>query len=112
MANVRKAVSMKIEQTESFEPRNEKEKFLVKAFLSLKNEKEVANFLRDLLTLPEIEEFANRLEVVRLLFKGQSYKEIADKTKVSTTTVSRVSHWLFSGTSGYYKVINRLQKKK
>ena len=112
MANVRKASKISINETESYAPRNKKEEFLVKAFLKLKTEKEVANFLRDLLTLAEIEEFANRLEIVRLLFKGQSYKEIADETKVSTTTVSRVAHWLFSGTSGYYKVISRLLKKK
>jgi TrpR-related protein YerC/YecD len=112
VANIRKASKISINETESYTPRNEKEKFLVKAFLALKTEKEMANFLRDLLTLPEIEEFANRLEIVRLLFKGESYKEIADETKVSTTTVSRVSHWLFSGTSGYYKVISKLQKRK
>jgi len=97
-----------MQKTESFSPRNEKEKKLMKAFLKLKNEKEAAAFLRDLLTLPEIEEFANRLEVARLLKQGHSYLEIAKKTKVSTTTVTRVAHWLFKGCGGYWKV---LQKK-
>lgn len=111
MANIRKASKITIEQTENYEPRNEKEKFLLRAFLALKTEKEVADFLRDLLTLPEIEEFANRLEIVRLLIMGRSYKEIAEQTKVSTTTVSRVAHWLFSGTGGYYNIITRLAKE-
>lgn len=112
MANIRKANQIRLAKSESFVPRNDKEKFLVQAVSTLKNEEEVANFLRDLLTIAEIEEFANRLDIVKLLFAGKSYIEIAEKTKVSTTTVARVAHWLFSGTGGYYKVISRLVKKK
>ncbi len=94
-----------MQKTESFFPRNEKEKQLMKAFLKLKNEKEVAAFLRDILTLPEIEEFANRLEIARLLKKGESYLNIAKKTGTSTTTVTRVAQWLNSGCGGYKKVL-------
>jgi len=92
-------------QAEFFQPRNQKEKNLVKAFLRLKTEKDIANFLRDLLTLAEIEEFANRLEVARLLTQGLSYQRIAEKTGVSTATVTRVAHWLFRGCGGYKKVL-------
>ncbi len=90
---------------QSYKPKNEKEKFLTKAFLKLKSEQEVANFLRDLLTIKEIEEFANRLDMARLLNQGMSYKAIAKKLKVSTTTVTRVAHWLFRGCGGYEKVL-------
>ncbi len=90
---------------QDYKPRNEKEKFLAKAFLKLKTEQEAANFLRDLLTIREIEEFANRLEMARLLKQGMSYKAIAKKLKVSTTTVTRVAHWLFRGCGGYEKVL-------
>lgn len=90
---------------QSYKPKNEKEKFLTKAFLKLKTEQEVANFLRDLLTIKEMEEFANRLEMARLLKQGMSYKVIAEKIKVSTTTVTRTAHWLFHGCGGYEKVI-------
>ena len=92
-------------KTESYRSRNEKEKRLIKAFLKLKNEVDVANFLRDLLTLPEIEEFANRLEIARLLLERKSYIQIASQTGVSTTTVTRVAHWLFKGCGGYQKVL-------
>lgn len=71
--------------------KNEKEKRLIKV-LKLKTNQEVANFLRDLLTIKEIEEFANRFEMARLLKKGMSYKAIAKKMGVSTTTVTRVAH--------------------
>lgn len=90
---------------QSYKPKNEKEKFLAKSFLKLKTEQEMANFLRDLLTIKELEEFANRLEMARLLKQGMSYKVIAEKLKVSTTTVTRTAHWLFHGCGGYEKVI-------
>ena len=90
---------------QSYKPKNEKEKFLAKAFLKLKTEQEVANFLRDLLTIKEMEEFANRLEMAKLLKQGLSYKAIAKKLGVSTTTVTRVALWLFRGCGGYKKVI-------
>lgn len=96
------------QKTEEYEPKNEKEKKLCLAFLKLKGREEAANFLRDLLTPAELEEFANRLEIARLLTQGESYLKIAKEVGVSTTTVSRVAHWLFRGCGGYYKV---LQKK-
>ncbi len=92
-------------QTENYAPRNEKEKRLCQAFAKIKNEREAASFLRDLLTLPEIEEFANRLEIARLLLTGESYLQIAKKCGVSTTTVTRTAHWLFHGCGGYAKIL-------
>lgn len=88
-----------------YKPRNEKEKFLFKSFLKLKSEQEIANFLRDLLTVKELEEFANRLEMAKLLKKGIPYVKIAEKLGVSTTTVTRTAHWLFRGSGGYDKVL-------
>ncbi len=89
-----------------FKPRNAKEKLLIKSLLKLKTEKEMIAFLRDLMTVKEIEEFANRLEMARLLKKGLSYKKIADKLGVSTTTVGRVAFWLNQGCGGYKKVLD------
>lgn len=91
---------------QSFVPRDKREKELAKAFLKLKTDQEVMNFLRDLLTLSEIEEFANRLEMARLLKKGLSYQKIAKETGASTATVTRVAQWLFHGCGGYRKVLS------
>ena len=96
-----------MQKTEFYRPKNTKEKLLVDAFLKLKTQQDMADFLRDLLTLPEIEEFANRLEIARLLLKRGSYKRIAKQTGVSTTTVTRVAHWLFKGCGGYQKVFKK-----
>lgn len=102
----------KINKTESYRPRNKEEKFLIKTIASIKSEEEAANFLRDLLTLAEIEEFSNRLKIARLLLEEHSYKEIADICKTSTTTVTRVAHWLFNGCGGYYNLLKKFHNKK
>lgn len=83
-------------------------KELFKAILALKNEKEAAKFFRDLLTMPEIKEFANRWQMVKMLVQGKSYLEIANKLKVSTTTVTRTAHWFSKGFGGYKLVAKRL----
>jgi TrpR-related protein YerC/YecD len=81
---------------------------LFKAILSLKNEKDVTNFFRDLLTIAELKEFSNRWQMVIMLSHGKPYLEIAKKLKVSTTTVQRVAYWLNHGTGGYKKATEAL----
>lgn len=98
---------MKNITSQPYKARNEKEKYLAEAFTKLKTEQDVLNFLRDLLTPSELEEFANRLQIAKLLMQEKmSYTEIAKKISVSTTTVTRVAQWVFSGCGGYAKVLN------
>ena len=87
-------------------------KDLVKALLSLKNPDEAERFLRDLLTIGEIDEFARRLQMARMIQDGIPYLDIANKLKVSTTTVSRVALWLKHGRGGYALILHRLYPKK
>lgn len=89
---------------------NKETKDLFAAIIALKSPEEAVNFFRDLLTIAEIKEFANRWQVVKLLIQGKSYKEIADKLKVSTATVTRVAHWLNHGLGGYKLIATRLFK--
>lgn len=85
---------------------------LLGAILKLKKSKEAADFFRDLLTMAELKEFANRWQMVKLLTEGKSYMFIAQKLKVSTTTVSRVAHWLHNGMGGYRLIADRVVPKK
>ncbi|MEK7129956.1 MAG: YerC/YecD family TrpR-related protein [Patescibacteria group bacterium] len=87
-------------------------KELYTAILKLKTVDEAAKFFRDLLTMPEITEFANRWQIVKLLYRGVSYASIAKKLKVSTTTVTRVAYWLRSGMGGYKLLADRMFRKK
>ncbi len=81
---------------------------LIKAFLVPKTEKEMANFLRDLLTLDEISDFSRRLQVAEMLSKGISYKKIEEKTRMSSTTIARIAKF-FRGNFGGYRLV--LDKK-
>ena len=81
---------------------------LCKAFLSLRDEKECRAFLRDLMTPQEIETFGARILAAQMLQEGASYREIAKRTKMSTTTVQRVALWLTRGMGGYKTVLKRI----
>jgi len=86
---------------------NQTAKALFLAILKLKNEKECAQFFRDLCTLEELKELSKRWQAVQMLDKGKSYREIAEKTKLSTTTVTRVAYWLKHGEGGYELILKR-----
>ena len=80
---------------------------LFDAILRLDTRQEVEAFFRDLCTLSELEAMAHRWEVARLLEKGLPYLEIAERTGASTTTVTRVAHWLRHGEGGYRAALAR-----
>jgi len=82
-------------------------KKLARALLSIDSPKHMQMFLRDLCTLEELEELSSRWEVVTLLDKGMSYRTIAEKTGVSTATITRIAHWLNSGENGYKEVLKK-----
>lgn len=76
---------------------------------SLESKAEVEHFLRDLCTLSELEAMAHRWEVAQLLERGLPYLQIAERTGASTTTVTRVAHWLRHGEGGYRLALDRLR---
>jgi TrpR-related protein YerC/YecD len=81
---------------------------LFQAILSLQTRAEVEDFLRDLCTLAELEAMSQRWAVARQLDRGLPYARIAEKTGASTTTVTRVAHWLRHGEGGYRLALDRL----
>jgi len=80
---------------------------LFDAIKSLRTRADVERFLRDLCTLSELEAMAHRWQVARLLDEGLPYLEIAQRTGASTTTVTRVAHWLRHGEGGYRRALDR-----
>ncbi|OGG46730.1 hypothetical protein A2841_03400 [Candidatus Kaiserbacteria bacterium RIFCSPHIGHO2_01_FULL_48_10] len=85
-------------------------KALYEGILTLRNKEECAAFLRDLCTMQELEDLAERFAIAKLLAKEVTYRGISGDTGASTTTVSRVSHWYHHGTGGYRTVISRMHK--
>ena len=84
---------------------------LCEAIASLRSPEEAARFLRDLCTLSELEAMAHRWEVARLVDAGLPYLEVAARTHASTTTVTRVAHWLRHGEDGYRLALDRRSRK-
>ena len=64
-------------------------------------QKELQDFLRDVMTEKEIYEVSARLEAARLLQQKVAYTEIAKRTKLSSRTIARISDWLQNGAGGY-----------
>ena len=80
---------------------------LFEAILELEDAQEVERFLRDLCTLSELQAMAHRWEVAKLVERGLPYQEISRQTGASTTTVTRVAHWLRYGEGGYQQALER-----
>jgi TrpR-related protein YerC/YecD len=87
---------------------------LWQAIMQLKTPDECRRFFVDLCTPGEIADFTERWHIARLLDKGdQSYRDIAETTGASTTTVGRVARFLSQeGYQGYRMVLDRLKKAK
>ena len=84
---------------------------LFDAMLSMETKDEVERFLRDLCTLAELEAMAHRWTVARLIDQGLPYVEVAEKAGASTTTVTRVAHWLRHGEGGYRLALERYKEE-
>ena len=74
---------------------------LVKALMSLESEDECYRLMEDLLTMREVRDLSQRLEVAMLLKDKVTYNEIVEKTGVSTATIGRVNRALTYGAGGY-----------
>jgi TrpR-related protein YerC/YecD len=81
---------------------------LISALLRLETEDEAAAFLRDLCTLGELHDLAQRWAVVRRLDAGEHYASISRETGASTATITRIASWLNHGEGGYRAALERL----
>ncbi|MBU1118781.1 TrpR-like protein YerC/YecD [Patescibacteria group bacterium] len=87
-----------------------KMKSLFSAIASLDSEAEAKNFMRDLLTISELEEAALRFDIAKRVTRKESYRSISKNTGASTATITRVSHWIHHGMGGYNHVLSHLKK--
>ncbi len=85
-------------------------KDLFQVISKLKNASEAAAFMRDVATIDEITIMSKRWQAARMLQKKMPYRSIAETTGLSTTTVSRVAHWLHHGEGGYKRVLEKTRK--
>lgn len=85
---------------------------LCAAFAALRTADEAARFLKDIATPAELDAFAERWRIARLLHEEiHSYRDIAAATGASTTTIARVARFLREEPhQGYRLMIDRIEK--
>jgi TrpR-related protein YerC/YecD len=83
---------------------------LLDAVLELETPEEAGRFFRDLCTLGELHDMAQRWAVVRLLDQGLHYAEISTLTGASTATITRIASWLNHGEGGYRTILDKQRR--
>ena len=78
----------------------------------LSTPEEVAAFLEDVCTYRELEQMAQRTKCAEYLMSGKTYEEIIAKTKISSTTLSRISRCIQRGSGGYAKLLADFIKRE
>ncbi len=102
-----------MKETKKDQTKSERQAFedqLFAAILKLKKPDECRRFFADLCTPTELEAFADRWQVAKLLTADMPYRQITKKCRVSLATVSRVARFLHQGNDGYQLVLKRLAK--
>ena len=98
----------------SKEVRNKALDHLFEAVLLLENKEECYTFFRDLCTMKELNDMAQRFTAACLLLDGKTYEQIVKEAEISTATISRINRCIQYGTGGYQSVIEKIsaQEKK
>jgi TrpR-related protein YerC/YecD len=82
---------------------------LLDVILRLDDRDDALRFLRDLCTVGELHDLAQRWAVVRMLDAGLHYAEISKRTGASTATITRIASWLHHGEGGYRTQLDLLR---
>ena len=80
---------------------------LARIICKLDSHQEVERFLLDLTTPAELRALADRWRVALMVEKEVPYREIAEKTGVSTATVTRVARCVSEGAGGYRAALDK-----
>lgn len=84
---------------------------LFDAILDLEGTAAAERFFRDLCTMGELHDMAQRWAVARMLDEGLHYADISRRTGASTATITRIASWLNHGEGGYRGALDRLKAK-
>ena len=83
---------------------------LYKTIVSIQSIDDCKDFLDDLCTYKEVEQFSQRLKAAKLLLEGKTYEQVIQDTDISSATLSRVSKCVKYG-KGYNKVLKKDEQK-
>ena len=91
--------------------RDSRLEYLFKGILTLTTIEDCYHFFSDLCTPFELQEMSQRMQAARMLKEGMIYSEIAERTGLSTATISRVNRCLRYGDAGYLKVLADIEQR-
>ncbi len=80
-------------------------KNLFETIVLIDNVEDCENFFRDLCTVNEVEQMAQRVHAARLLLEKKTYAQVIAETEISSATLSRVSTCIRHGKGGYVKLL-------
>lgn len=83
---------------------------LLDVIVSLDDREDALRFLRDLCTVGELHDMAQRWAVARMLDAGLHYAEISRRSGASTATITRIASWLRHGEGGYRLLLERQKR--
>ena len=86
--------------------------YLFKGILTLTTVEDCYHFFSDLCTPFELQEMSQRMQAAKMLKDGMIYSEIAERTGLSTATISRVNRCLRYGDEGYLKVLKDIEQQE
>ncbi len=72
-------------------------KALARLLASARNTREIASLLGEILTPQELTAVSERLQIIKMLLKGSTQREVRDQLNVSIATVSRGARLLQEG---------------
>lgn len=81
---------------------------LWEAILSMKQDRQMIDFLRLLFTSSELVMFTRRIRIAKLLLENKSHLQIRYKLRVGFSTIHTVERWLLSADRKMTLVIQRL----
>ena len=79
---------------------------LYDAVLKAETREDIEALFSDLLTVKELEHFAQRIRAAKLILEGKTYQQIIDVTDISSATLSRVSRCVYYGSGGYRRFVD------
>ncbi|MCB9850133.1 MAG: helix-turn-helix domain-containing protein [Phycisphaerales bacterium] len=84
---------------------------LLRIVVNLRHVGEARRFFRDLLTDDELEMISRRWQVATMLADGLPYREIEERTGMSSRTVARIARWYKTGPGGYRLAVARKKQR-
>lgn len=84
--------------------------FLYEIIYVMKTKDDLKLFLKDILTSSELKMLKRRWHIANLLAKGLDIRTVAEQSKTSTQTVSKIKKILEEGKGGLVSAINEAEK--